>query len=136
MPFDKRRLPLSRRSPLALPLPNRRVFYLADRFFWPYHSFREASIRAEFRRNLFMMPRSKKLLNSGDQEYFNEKRPVNVRVDSTAHLAELFPRPARDADEYPAITVVLSEWSATPKLSLDHAAKSWLLALSKTDQPS
>ncbi len=81
-----------------------------------------------------MMPRSKKLLNSGDQEYFNEKRPVNVRVDSTAHLAELFPRPARDADEYPAITVVLSEWSATPKLSLDHAAKSWLLALSKTDR--
>ncbi len=81
-----------------------------------------------------MMPRSKKLLGSGDQEYFNEKRPVNVRVDSIAHLAELFPSPARDADEYPAITVVLSEWSATPKLSLDHAAKSWLLALSKTDR--
>jgi len=41
-----------------------------------------------------MMPRSKKLPGSGDQGYFNEKRPVNVRVDGTAHLAELFPRPA------------------------------------------
>ncbi len=41
-----------------------------------------------------MMPRSKKLPGSGDQEYFNEKRPVNVRVGGTAHLAELFPRPA------------------------------------------
>jgi hypothetical protein len=40
-----------------------------------------------------MMHRSKKLLGSGYQEYFNEKRPVNVRVDGTAHLAELFPRP-------------------------------------------
>ncbi len=39
-----------------------------------------------------MMHRSKKLLGSGNQEYFNEKRPVNVRVDGTAHLAELFPR--------------------------------------------
>jgi hypothetical protein len=40
-----------------------------------------------------MMHRSKKLLGSRDQEYCNEKRPVNVRVDGTAHLAELFPRP-------------------------------------------
>ncbi len=40
-----------------------------------------------------MMHRSKKLLGSGDQEYFKEKRPVNVRVDGTAHLAELFLRP-------------------------------------------
>jgi len=40
-----------------------------------------------------MTPRSKKLLGSGDQEYFNEKRPVNGRVDGTAHLAELLPRP-------------------------------------------
>ena len=55
-----------------------------------------------------MTPRSKKLLCSGDQEYFNEKRPVNGRVDGAAHLAELFPRPG-DAEEYPAITVVLSE---------------------------
>jgi hypothetical protein len=39
-----------------------------------------------------MMHRSKKLLVSGDQEYFNEKRPVNVRVDGTAHLAQLLPR--------------------------------------------
>ena len=46
-----------------------------------------------------MMHRSKSLLGSGDQEYFNEKRPVNVRVDGTAQLAELFPRPS-DADEY------------------------------------
>jgi len=46
-----------------------------------------------------MMHRSKKLLGKGDQEYFNEKRPVNVRVDGTARLAELFPGP-RDADEY------------------------------------
>ncbi|HXM93592.1 MAG TPA: hypothetical protein VOA64_04945 [Candidatus Dormibacteraeota bacterium] len=35
-----------------------------------------------------MMHRSKKLLGSGDEEYFNKKRPVNVRVDATAHLAE------------------------------------------------
>jgi len=35
-----------------------------------------------------MMHRSKKLLCSGDEEYFNEKRPVNVRVEGTAHLAE------------------------------------------------
>jgi hypothetical protein len=27
-----------------------------------------------------MMHRSMKLLGRGDQEYFNEKRPVNVRV--------------------------------------------------------
>jgi len=40
-----------------------------------------------------MTPRSKKLLGSGDQEYFNEKRPVNGRVDGTAHLAELLPAP-------------------------------------------
>jgi hypothetical protein len=46
-----------------------------------------------------MMRRSKKLLGSGDEEYFNEKRSVNVRVDGTAHLAELFPR-SGDADEY------------------------------------
>jgi hypothetical protein len=38
-----------------------------------------------------MMHRSKKLLGSGDQEYFKEKRPVNVRVDGAEHLAELFP---------------------------------------------
>jgi hypothetical protein len=30
---------------------------------------------------------SKKPLGSGDREYFNEKRPVNVRVDGTALLA-------------------------------------------------
>jgi hypothetical protein len=40
-----------------------------------------------------MMPRSEKLLGSGDQEYFNENRPVNVLVDGRAPLAELFPRP-------------------------------------------
>jgi hypothetical protein len=44
-----------------------------------------------------MLHRSKKLLGSGEKEYFNEKCPVNVRVDGTAHLAELFRRP-RDAD--------------------------------------
>ncbi len=42
-----------------------------------------------------MMHRSKKLLGSGDQGYFNEKRPVNVRVDGTAHFTALFPRPGR-----------------------------------------
>jgi hypothetical protein len=42
-------------------------------------------MRAEFLRKLFMMHHSKKLLGSGEQEYFNEKRPVNVRVDGTAH---------------------------------------------------
>jgi hypothetical protein len=46
-----------------------------------------------------MMHRSEKLLVNGDEEYFNEKRSVNVRVDGAAHLAELFPRPG-DADEY------------------------------------
>ncbi len=60
-----------------------------------------------------MMRRSKNLLGSGEQEYFNEKRPVNVRVDDTAHLAQhTSPNSSRapgDADEYPAITVVLSE---------------------------
>jgi hypothetical protein len=38
-----------------------------------------------------MMHRSKKLPDTRNQEYFKEKHPVNVRVDSTAHLAELFP---------------------------------------------
>ena len=46
-----------------------------------------------------MMHRSKKLLGSGEQEYFNEKRPVNVRVDRPVHLVELFGCP-RAADEY------------------------------------
>jgi hypothetical protein len=46
-----------------------------------------------------MMHRSRKLLCSGDEEYFNEKRSVNVRVDGTAHLAEIFPAP-KGADEY------------------------------------
>jgi hypothetical protein len=40
-----------------------------------------------------MIHRSQKHLGSGAQGYFNEKRPVNVRVNGTAHLAELFPRP-------------------------------------------
>jgi hypothetical protein len=35
-----------------------------------------------------MMHLSMKLLGRGDQEYFNEKRPVNVRVGGTAYLAE------------------------------------------------
>jgi hypothetical protein len=34
------------------------------------------------------MHRSTKPLGIGDREYFNEKRPVNVRVDGSAHLAE------------------------------------------------
>jgi len=34
-----------------------------------------------------MMRRSEKPLGGGDREYFNEKRPVNVRVDATAYLA-------------------------------------------------
>jgi hypothetical protein len=60
-----------------------------------------------------MLHRSKKHLGSGGQEYFNEKRPVNLRVDGTAHLAELFPRPG-GCWRIPAIAVVLSEWSVTP----------------------
>jgi len=40
-----------------------------------------------------MMHRSQKLLGSGDQGYFNEKGPVNLRVEGAAHLAEFFPRP-------------------------------------------
>jgi hypothetical protein len=39
-----------------------------------------------------MMHGPKKLLGSGDQEYFNEKRLVNARVDGTAHIAEILPR--------------------------------------------
>jgi hypothetical protein len=42
-------------------------------------------MRAEFRRKLFMMHRSKKVLGSGEQEYFNEKPLVNGRVDGAAH---------------------------------------------------
>jgi len=57
-----------------------------------------------------MMYRSKKLLSNGDQEYFNEKRPVNLRVDGIAHLAELFPRPG-EADEYRP-----SSWSCPSSL--------------------
>jgi hypothetical protein len=38
-----------------------------------------------------MMHRSKKPLRSGVREYFNQKRPVNMRVDGTAHLAEAIP---------------------------------------------
>jgi hypothetical protein len=34
------------------------------------------------------MHRSQKLVGDGDQEYSNEKRVVNVRVDGTAHLPE------------------------------------------------
>jgi hypothetical protein len=34
-----------------------------------------------------MMHRSQKLLGDGKQEYFNEKRPVNSRVNGTACLA-------------------------------------------------
>jgi len=59
-----------------------------------------------------MMHRSKKPRDSGDEEYFDEKRPVNVPVDGAAHLAELFPR-SMGCWRKPAITVVLSEWSAT-----------------------
>jgi hypothetical protein len=40
-----------------------------------------------------MTHRSKKPLGNGDQGYCNEKRPVNVRVDGTANLAELSVRP-------------------------------------------
>jgi hypothetical protein len=39
-----------------------------------------------------MMRRSQNPLGSGGQEYFNEKRPVNLRIDGTAHPAEFFPR--------------------------------------------
>jgi hypothetical protein len=46
-----------------------------------------------------MMHRSMKLLGIGDQEYFNEKRPVNVRVGGTAYLAEALPPHRGDADE-------------------------------------
>jgi hypothetical protein len=45
------------------------------------------------------MHRSKNFWTAGNQEYFKEKSPVNVRVDGKAHLADLFPRP-NDADEY------------------------------------
>jgi hypothetical protein len=48
-----------------------------------------------------MMRRSKKPPGSGEQGYFNEKRPVNVQVDGGS----------------PAITVVLSECSATGRLA-------------------
>ena len=47
-----------------------------------------------------MIHRSKKPLGSGDRGYFNEKRPVNVRFDGTAHLAKALSPPQGDADEY------------------------------------
>jgi len=40
------------------------------------------SIRAEYRRKLFMKHRSKKPLGRGNSQYFNEKRPVNLRAAS------------------------------------------------------
>jgi len=55
-----------------------------------------------------MMHRSMKLLGRGDQEYFNEKRPVNVRVGGTAYLAEALP-PHRGMLTNASHTVVLSE---------------------------
>jgi hypothetical protein len=39
-----------------------------------------------------MMHRSKKPLGSGDREYFNEKRPVNVRVDGESMAQHTSPR--------------------------------------------
>jgi len=61
-----------------------------------------------------MMRRSKKPLGGLDREYFNEKRPVNVRVDGTAHLAAALPPPG-GCWRIQAITVVLSEWSANKR---------------------
>ncbi len=63
-----------------------------------------------------MMYRSMKLLGSGEKEYFNEKRPVNVRVDGASRWHST-PRRVLPAPEVcgriPLITVVLSERSAT-----------------------
>ena len=39
-----------------------------------------------------MTHRSGGLLRRRNQQYFNQKRPVNLRVKGTGHLAELFPR--------------------------------------------
>jgi phage gp46-like protein len=64
-----------------------------------------------------MMRRSKKPLGSGDREYFNEKRPVNVRVDATAYLAETL-APLRECRRIQAITVVLSAWSIRKRSTL------------------
>jgi len=69
-----------------------------------------------------MMHRSKKLLGSADQEYFNRKRPVNVRVDGTAHPTEPFPRP-EDADEYQT-----SRFCPSGRLSLCPAARRCLIS--------
>ncbi len=33
---------------------------------------------------MFMFHRSQKILGSGGQQYFNEKRPVNLRVDGVS----------------------------------------------------
>jgi hypothetical protein len=62
-----------------------------------------------------MMHRSQKLLGSGDQEYFNGKRPVNLPVNGTALVAALFPG-LGGCWRIPANTVVLSEWSRDRKL--------------------
>ena len=37
-----------------------------------------------------MTHRSKKLLGRGNQQYFNEKRPVNLRVENTQLAPRLF----------------------------------------------
>jgi hypothetical protein len=66
-----------------------------------------------------MMHRSKKLLSSGDQEYFNEKRPVNARVDATAHHTS--PRSSRAR----GITVVLSKGLANRKQSRDRISRNY-----------
>jgi hypothetical protein len=52
-----------------------------------------------------MMRRSKKLLGRGGGEYFNEKRPVNVRIDKT-HLTELFSRPRDTSYQCGSVRVV------------------------------
>jgi len=49
-----------------------------------------------------MMHRSKKPLRNGVREYFNQKRPVNMRVDGidgTVHLVEVLPTARGHSDE-------------------------------------
>jgi len=73
-----------------------------------------------------MMPRSKKLPGSGTKN--TSMRNVRSTCESMAqHTSPNSSRAPRDVDEYPAITVDLSEWSAIPKLTRDQ--RRGLLAL-------
>jgi hypothetical protein len=69
-----------------------------------------------------MMHRSKKPLRNGVREYFNQKRPVNMRVDGidgTAHLVEALPTARGYSDK--------DRWAL-----LIRATCGWMIAMART----